>query len=104
MPSNNACVKPAPAASEAASFNCFKCASWSSTIGSQPTHLFSSSAVHRVGSPRQSRAILSLVCQSFSVDCTACVCGAENSQRGNWILVLVLTAGLSFAPQLDGAE
>src|SRR5579864_3203782 len=103
MPSNNACVKLAFAASAAASFNCGKCASWSSTIGSQPTHLSSSSPVQSEGSPRQSRDILLFVCQSFSVDCTACVCGAENSQRGNWMLVLVVTGGLSFAPQPDEA-
>src|SRR5690349_6939103 len=104
MPSNNACVKPAFAASVAASFNCFKCASWSSTMGNQPTHLSSSSPVQSEGSPRHSRAIVLLACQSFSVDCTAWVSGAENSQRGNWILVFVLTGGLSFDPQPDGAD
>src|SRR6476646_834830 len=104
MPSSEACVKPALAASVAAAASCGSCLSWSSTMLNQPTHLSSSSLVQRVGSPRQSRAILLFVCQSFSVDCTAGVCGAENSQRGSWILVLVLTAGLSFAPQPDGAE
>src|SRR5580765_1518196 len=104
MPRSKACVKPALAASVAASFSCFKCASWSSAIGNQPTHLSSSSLVQSEGSPRHRRAVLLPDCQSLSVACTACASGAENSKRGDWIIAFVLTAGLSSDPPPDGAE
>src|SRR5579859_6586652 len=64
---------------------------WSSTTRSQPSHLSSSSLVHRDLSPRHRRAIFWLDCQSLSVAWTACVRGAANCQRGGWMMDLVLT-------------
>src|ERR1041385_1727496 len=91
IPSSRAWVKWASEASVAAARSCDKFLRCSSTTCSQPTHLSSSSLVHRDLSPRQRRAIFWLACQSFSVACTACASGAANCQRGGWMMDLVLT-------------
>src|SRR5262249_27749276 len=83
--------KPAFAASAAASLRRWRCASWSSTMWSQPSHLSSSSLVQSEASPFHRRLTLWLVCQSSSAASTAFFSGAEKSAYWHSVLSMALS-------------